>query len=301
MHLNNNLLKLHFTVVIWGFTAILGALISVSALSLVWYRILIASLTLLIYLKYRNIGFKAPKIDLLQFFGIGILVATHWIFFFHAIKISTVSVTLVCLSSQTLFTGILEPLFTRTRISKLDILIGVLIVFGITLIFHFESQYTLGIIMGLTASLLACLFNIFNSKLVKRENPVVISFYELTGGLLGLTIYLAFLGHFNTLSNLYLHSMDVVYLLILGIVCTALAYVVGVAVMKELSAYTVALVTNMEPVYGIVLALLIFKKKEQMTPGFYVGAFIVMTAVFLYPFIKRRSAAYKARKIKIQS
>ncbi|POY36054.1 EamA family transporter [Solitalea longa] len=293
MHRNNNLFKLHITVLIWGFTAILGKLISVSALSLVWYRVIIAATALFIFLKFKKSSFKVSKQDLLQLIGIGLMVTLHWVCFFHSIKISTVSVALVCLSSQTLFTGILEPLFTKTRISKLDILTGILIVIGITCIFHFESQYTWGIITGLTASLLACLFNIFNSKIVKRKDPVLISFYELGGGWLALTLFLALSGHFSNIQNLALTSSDIIYLLILGIICTAVAYVVGVAVMKELTAYTVALVTNLEPVYGVILALLIFKDSEKMTTGFYIGAAIVILSVALYPLAKRKSQSYK--------
>lgn len=284
---------------IWGFTAILGKLISVSALSLVWYRVIIAAVALLIFIVLKKKSFKVKKSDLFQLVSVGILVTLHWIMFFHSIKISTVSVALVCLSSQTLFTGILEPIFMKTKISALDIVTGVLIVIGITFIFHFEGQYTWGIICGLLASLLACIFNILNAKLVKREDPVVISFYELGGGWIGLSIFLLATGHFANPANLALSNSDIIYLMLLGVVCTAFAYVVGIAVMKELTAYTVALVTNLEPVYGVILALLIFKDKETMTMGFYIGAAIVIAAVVLYPFAKRRIEAYKETKLGI--
>ncbi|UKJ06394.1 DMT family transporter [Solitalea lacus] len=301
MLLSNNLFKLHLTVIVWGFTAILGKLITVSALSLVWYRVIIAAIALFIFLKFKKSSLRVSKRDLFQLIGIGLLVTLHWVFFFHSIKISTVSVALVCLSSQTLFTGILEPLFMKTRISKLDVLVGILIVIGITCIFHFEGQYTLGIIIGLAASVLACLFNILNAKMVKREDPVLISFYELAGGWVALTIFLALTGHFNFAQNLVLTSSDIFYLLTLGIICTAVAYVVGIAVMKELTAYTVALVTNLEPVYGVILALLIFKDSEKMTTGFYVGALIVVASVALYPMLKRKSEAYKKQRFEASS
>ena len=283
---HRNILLLHFTVLIWGFTGVLGDLISVSALHLVWYRVLIASVTLFIYFKIRKKNIHVSSQDLIKFLGVGLLVGLHWICFFYSIKISTVSVTLVTLSSLTLFTAILEPIFYKRSISKGDIVVGLIIIVGIYLIFKFEIQYWQGIIFGLLAALFASIFSILNGKMVKTSSPSIITFYEMIGAWIGVSVILLLTGEFN--QEMLLSQTDLVYLILLGSICTALAYVIGVAVMKELSAFTVALTTNLEPVYGILLAMLIIGQKEKMSLGFYAGAVIILGAVFVYPIVKTR-------------
>jgi len=285
-NVNKNLLILHLTVFIWGFTGILGTLISVSAVQMVWYRVLIASITLFVYFKFSKTSLKVSKEQFLSFFFIGSIVALHWILFFQAIKVSTVSVTLVCLSSITLFTAILEPLIKKQRIQMADIVIGLIIISGICLIFKFESQYTLGIIFGLSAALTASLFSTLNSTLVQKSNPVIIGFYEIAGAFFWITLYRLADGTL-LLERFSLGISDWLYLLFLGTICTALAYVAAVSVMRTLSAFRVALVTNLEPVYGILLAFIFFGTKETMSPGFYLGATLILSAVFLYPVYKK--------------
>lgn len=282
-----NLLILHLTVFIWGFTGVLGKVISIDAVPMVWYRVLIATSTLLIWFLATKTSIKVTRKQFIQFFLTGGIVAIHWIFFFHAIKVSTVSVTLVCLSSFTLFTALLEPLIKKQSIQMGDILIGLFIILGIYMIFKFEGQYTLGIIFGLMAAVASSIFSIINSTFVQKSEPAIIGFYELVGGLFWITLYRLFDGsllnfHFN------LSTSDWIYLLILGTFCTSIAYVAGVSVMRTLSAFRVALVTNLEPVYGIILAFIFFKEKEQMTGGFYIGAVIILASVFLYPLYQKR-------------
>ncbi|WP_131538084.1 DMT family transporter [Pedobacter nototheniae] len=282
-----NLLILHLTVFVWGFTGVLGKVISIDAVPMVWYRVLIATSTLLAWFLITKTNLKVTRKQFIQFFLTGGIVAIHWIFFFHAIKVSTVSVTLVCLSSFTLFTAILEPLIKKQPIFMGDILVGLLIIAGIYLIFKFESQYTLGIIFGLLAAVASSLFSTINSTLVQKSEPSIIGFYELIGGLFWITLYRLYDGSLlNTHFNLSLK--DWFYLTILGTFCTSVAYVAGVSVMRTLSAFRVALVTNLEPVYGIILAFIFFKNKEQMTGGFYIGAIIILASVFLYPIYKNR-------------
>lgn len=284
-HRNRNLLVLHFTVFIWGFTGILGALISVNATHLVWYRVLIAVVSLWIWFKYKKINYRLSWNSLIILFSTGAIVALHWILFFYSIKQSTVSVTLVCLSSLSLFTAFLEPLINRSRISKLDIGIGLLIITGIYIIFEFESKYTVGIIAGLTSAICASLFSIINSKQIKKHEAPVISFYELIGAWAWISIFLAATGGFN--EAMKLNGNDIFYLIVLGTICTSLAYVAGVSVMKELSAFRVALITNLEPIYGILLAFLFFGKEEQMSLHFYLGAAIILIAVFAHPLVQK--------------
>ncbi|VTP89309.1 DMT family transporter [Sphingobacterium daejeonense] len=283
---NRNILILHLTVLIWGFTGVLGELISIPALHLVWYRVLIAAVSLILFYLFKRKTLLVPKGQLFQYLGVGMIVGLHWVLFFHAIKVSTVSVTLVTLSSVTLFTAILEPIINRKRVSIADVIVGLVIIFGIYLIFKFEFKYFWGIVFGLSCAFCASIFSILNARMVKKDSPTTITLYEMIGAWIGVSAVMLVNGDFN--SHMVLNQSDLLYLLLLGIVCTAIAYVLGVAVMRELSAFTVALTTNMEPVYGIILALLIFGHKETMSTGFYFGAVIVLTAVFIYPYLKTK-------------
>ncbi len=284
--INRNIIILHMTVLIWGFTGVLGELITVSALHLVWYRVLIAALSLYIYYLIKKKSIVVSREKMLQYLGVGMIVGLHWVLFFHAIKVSTVSVTLVTLSSVTLFTAILEPLINRKTISIADVVVGLVIIFGIYLIFKFEFQYFWGIVFGLCCAFCASIFSILNARMVKKGSPTTITLYEMLGAFIGVSLVMLYTGDFD--SQMILSQSDLLYLLLLGVVCTAIAYVMGVAVMRELSAFTVALTTNMEPVYGIILALLIFGQQEAMSTGFYFGAVIVLAAVFVYPYLKAK-------------
>lgn len=285
--LRKNLIILHLTVLVWGFTGILGALISIDAVQMVWYRVLIASISLGIYFYGRNISVSVSRVQFLKFFFTGSIVAIHWIFFFHAIKVANVSVSLICLSSVTLFIAILEPLIKKQKISKGDIAIGILIIVGIYLIFKFEGKYTTGIIFGLLSAIAASLFSTINSTLVQKTSPSIIGFYELSGAFFWITIYRLYTGELLN-ETFILSTSDWIYLFILGTICTALAYVAGVGVMRTLSAFRVALITNLEPVYGILLAFLFFGSREHMSSGFYAGSALILAAVFLYPVYKKR-------------
>ncbi|HVW14206.1 MAG TPA: EamA family transporter [Mucilaginibacter sp.] len=292
--LNKNLVILHFTVFIWGFTGILGKLISVSAVHLVWYRVLIASLTLFLYFRFNRTAFKVSRGTFIQLILTGALVGAHWILFFLSIKLSTVSVALVCFSSLTLFTAILEPMINKKVISGLEIISGLLIILGIFVIFKFETQYTKGIIAGLACAVCASLFSIINARQVKHYQAPVIAFYELSGAFVWISIFMFFTGGFD--SSMLLSTPDIGYLFLLGTVCTSLAYVAGVSVMRELSPFRVALITNLEPVYGIIMSFLFFGDMNRMTLGFWVGAVIILSTIFLFPVAqkqvdKRRSKA----------
>jgi len=291
--INKNLLILHFTVFVWGFTGILGQLITISAVNLVWYRVVIAVVSLFLYFNVSKTAFKTDRKTLLKLMLTGGLVGGHWILFFASIKLSTVPVTLVCLSSMTLFTAILEPLINKKSISKMEIVAGILIISGIVLIFKFETQYTKGIIAGLTSALLASLFSIINSRYVQKLEAPIIAFYELSGAFIWISLYLLATHGFN--QSMLLKPSDIGYLVILGTVCTSLAYVAGVSVMRELSAFRVALITNLEPVYGIIMAFVFFGDMNKMTIGFWVGATIILSTIFLFPVAQKQVARRKNR------
>lgn len=286
MVINRNLLILHITVLVWGFTGILGNLITVSATHLVWYRVLIAFVSLFIYFKWSGQSLRVSRTDLRNFILTGALVGGHWVLFFESIKVSTVSVTLVCLSSVTLFTSLLEPLFYKRRISKLELFTGIFVILGIYLIFKFEGQYIKGIILGLCCAVMASLFSIANSKLIQKSNASTISFYEMVGAWVWISLFMLITGGFN--DQLQLQANDLIYLLLLGTVCTAGAYVAAVMVMKEISPFRVALASNLEPIYGIILAWIIFGQEEVMSFGFYLGAVVILAAVFLYPLLRHK-------------
>ncbi len=284
--LNRNLIILNFTVVIWSFTGILGKLISIDAVSLVWYRVLIGFLTLFIYFRLKQTRFRVTRKEFLQLFFTGALVGTHWILFFLSIKLSTVSVALVCYSSLTLFTAIFDPLINKKRIAGLEIIFGLLIIGGILVIFKFEPRYTKGIISGLLCAMLASIFYIINSRQVKILQPTVISFYELLGAFFWISVYLFSSGGFDHFK--LPGKADIGYLLLLGTVCTSLAYVAGVSVMRSISAFRVALFTNLEPVYGIILSFVFFGDMNKMTLGFWAGATIILSAILLFPVVQKQ-------------
>jgi len=288
-------LKLHFIVLIYGFTAILGKLISLPADQLVWYRMLIAVITFYLFIRWKKTDLSITAKQFFQLFGIGFIVAIHWITFFGAIKISNVSVTLGCLATVTLFTSLLEPFFFRKRINVVEVIVGLMIILGLYLIFRFETRYSLGIVVALTSAFLAGLFTVINKKMVIHQKATVISFYEMLGGLTGITIYQLISGWGNYQANLP-SPIDFVYLLILGIICTAYAFAVQVDLMRHLSAYVVALTINLEPVYGIVMAFFIFGETEHMTEGFYFGTAIILTSVLGFPlyhyYLRKKSLKY---------
>ena len=237
-----------------------------------------------------------PLPQFLRLFGIGVIVALHWITFFGAIKIANVSVALGCLATATLFTSLLEPFFFKKQINWIEVLVGLFIIVGLYLIFRFETKYSAGVAVALISAFLAGLFSVINKKMVINHKATVISFYEMLGGLIGITIYLLFFGQRNSPLSLPT-TTDLIYLLLLGVICTAYAFAAQVDVMKHLSAYVVALTINLEPVYGIVMAYFLFGETEHMTSGFYLGTTIILVSVLGFPlyhyYLKRRNLKYQ--------
>ena len=282
-----NYLLLHLIVFIWGFTAILGALITIDAIPLVWYRMLLAVLFIAIYFLWKKKSFKVDRAGLLKFFFTGVVIALHWVFFFKAIKVSNVSVALVTMSTGAFFTALIEPVFFKRKINSLEMFLGLLVIAGLYIIFNFESQYKVGIIYALIASFLGALFAVLNGLFIKKYTADTISFYQLFFGVVFITIYLLFTNSFSV-SFFQIPASDWMYLIVLSSICTAYAFIASVQVMKYLSPYTVMLTINLEPIYAIVLALFIFGDKEQMSNTFYLGAFIVLFVVLLNGIIKNR-------------
>lgn len=282
-------LQLHLIVFIWGFTAILGALISIDAIPLVWYRMLLAVVFIFIYFLIKKKSFWIDRKSLIKFLFTGIIIALHWITFFKAIKVSNVSIALVTMSTGAFFASLIEPIFFKRRIKLIEIVLGLIVIVGLYIIFNFETQYYLGIVYALISAFLAALFSVLNGLFVKKTAADVISFYQLMFGVLFVTVFLFFTKSF-TIDFFSLPLNDWLYIVLLSSICTAYAFIASVKVMKYLSPYTVMLTINLEPVYAIVLALFIFGDKEKMNIEFYYGAFIVLFVVLLNGVIKNRTA-----------
>lgn len=285
-----NQLELHLIVFIWGFTAILGQLISLDALPLVFTRIALAVFVILIYLVYKKKNLALHPKDIFRFLVFGFVIALHWLTFFHAIKISNISITLACISTGAFFTSLLEPIFYKRKLILYEVLLGCMVVVGLLLIFQFETQYKMGIIVALISAFLSACFSIINGKLAHTHDSVVISFYELLGGLFILAVFLFYQGGFPAFQFDF-QPFDYLWLGILGTVCTAYPFIATIDIMKYLTPYTVMLTINLEPIYGILLAVLLFKDQERMTPAFYFGAVIILLTVLLNAYFKNRKKA----------
>ncbi len=282
-----NLLHLHFIVFIWGFTAILGKLITLQALDLVWFRMLFAIIFIFGFLIYNKEVLKIPKKTIVAFLLCGVVIAIHWFTFYESIKVSNISIALASLSTGAFFASILEPIFYKRKIIWYELFLGLLVIFGLLIIFKVETRYKTGIILGLISAFLSAVFAIFNGKFAKKYPSIVISFYELGGGFLFLSFYLAVTQKFT--SNFFMISLsDLGWLLVLSSVCTAYAFSASVKIMRFLSPYTVMLTINLEPVYGIVLAVLIFNDNEKMSSMFYFGALIILSTVIINGYLKNR-------------
>lgn len=282
-----SLIHFHFIVFIFGFTAILGSLISISSLSLVWYRMLIAVMCLLIILPLLKKKLIIPKSLFFKLLFCGILISLHWVFFFKAIKASNVSITLSILSLGAFMTSFLEPLFYKKKIIFYEVFLGLLVVLGTAIIFKTQFKYMEGIIYSLISVIFSVLFTLINGKLVGQASSYTISLYELLGGFITLSFILILSNDFNT-ELFVLKNNDFLWLLILGTICTAYAFVVSVDVMKHLSPYSLMLSINMEPIYGILLASLFLNESKNMSYQFYIGFSFIFLAVILNGILKIR-------------
>lgn len=280
---NDNLksyLNLHLIVFIWGFTAILGALITIDAENLVWFRMFFAGIFLAAFIVYKKESFVISLKSLAQLIFVGLLIALHWIFFFKAIHVSNVSITLSIFSLGAFFASLLEPLFYGRKILWYEVFFGLIIIAGLVLIMQVEIQYLEGMYYALASIILGVLFTLMNGKLIVNHNSSVITFYEFGAGVFFISIYFLIQGKFNT-DFFVLTANNWILLFVLASVCTAYAFTASVKVMQKLTPYTVMLTTNLEPVYGIVLAYFILGGKEKMSTEFYIGAIIIVITVIL--------------------
>jgi drug/metabolite transporter (DMT)-like permease len=278
-------LMLHLIVLIWGFTAILGLLISLPAIELVFYRTLIASVGVAAIFLIKKKSLLLPFDQMIKVVAVGFVIALHWILFFWSARVSTASVCLAGMATTSLWTAFVEPIFNRTKIKWYEVGLGLMVISGLLVIFSFETGYWLGISMALGSAFLAAVFSVLNSRLAHHHSPYQITFYEMAGACLFTVLFMPVYTYFLTDQGLQLswQGYDWFWLLILGGICTVYAFSVSVELMKRLSVFSINLTINLEPVYGIVLAVLIFGESEKMTPQFYIGTGIILVSVLAYP------------------
>ena len=285
----NNLkhyLHLHFLVFIAGFTAILGEAISLGSISLVWHRMLIALVLTFLFLIFRKYDFKINLRDFFNFSLAGIIIAFHWITFFEAIEQSNISITLAMFSTGAFFASLLEPIFFKRKIKPVEIILGCVVVFGVFIILKANINSFVGVLLGIVSALLASLFSVFNGKLVQKNNPFLISFYEFLSGVVFILLYLIFSDNLSDLTISSFFSYDYLYVFILGSICTAYAFIASIYILKFLSPYTLVLTYNLEPVYGILLAIFIFPDTEKMEFSFYIGTLIIISTIIINSILK---------------
>ncbi len=288
--------KLHFVVFLWGFTAILGLLISIPAVEMVFYRTLLAALGLAALIVVTNNSFHLSQKDLFKIIGTGFIVGIHWITFFASAKVSNASVSLVGFATASLWTAFLEPLMGRKKIKGFEVILGLMVVLGLYIIFSFDFKYPLGLALGIASGFTMALFSVYNSRFVKRTHPYTITFYEMIGAFLCTVLFLPIykstwaMDHTLQLSP---NALDWVYILLLSLVCSVYAYSAGIELLKRLSVFFVQLTLNMEPLYGIIMAVIIFGESERMHREFYIGTAIIILAVIAYPLLKTKLSTYR--------
>ncbi len=290
-------LHFHLIVFIFGFTAILGKLISIDAVSLVWYRMTIATAVVALFMRFKRISFLLPTKKQLLMLICGVLIALHWVFFFHAVKVSNVSVTLSVMSAGALVTALIEPIVYKRLFVWYEILLGLIVVLALGLIMQTEYHYIDGMFYAFIAVLLSVAFTLINGKVIQKSDARVMSVYQLGAGSVCMSTILLFQGKFSV--DLFAIShLDILWISILAIVCTAYAFIVSIAVMRHLKPFSLMLAINMEPVYGILFGILIFGSDEKMSLTFYLGTLLILFAVLLNGFLKIKKLSHESTQSK---
>ena len=278
-------LHFHGIVFIFGFTAILGKLITIDAVSLVWYRMVLATAILALFMWIRRIPFQLSTKQLFIMISCGILIALHWVFFFHAVKVSNVSVTLSVMSAGALITALVEPIAYKRSFDWYEIILGLVVVVALGMIVQTEYHFIHGMAFAFLAVLFSVVFTLINGKIVHDSDARVMSVYQLGAGAICMSFILLFQGKWSV--DLFsITQTDMLWISILAIVCTAYAFVVSIAVMRHLRPFSLMLAINMEPVYGILLGVLIFGSDEKMSLPFYIGTLLILASVLMNGYLK---------------
>jgi hypothetical protein len=283
----NKYLQLHFIVLLWGFTPVLGKLISLPSLDLVFWRLIFAGLSLAVFILFKKFKFDLSIKEISVIFIMGMLVGAHWYFFYQAIKVSNVSIAMAGFSTMTLFGSVLQPILLKKKFFWGDAFYGIIILVGLAIILKFESGSFEGVIYGILAAFTGAFFGIYNGKLILKHNSSYITFIEFVGALIFIVIIKLVINN----SFFYLtpfNNYDIIWLLVLSILCTTLAFTLSVEIMKYFSPFTVIITNNLEPVYGVLFSVILFGQSEIMSSQFYIGAIIILICVFSYPYFKKK-------------
>ncbi|TND00212.1 MAG: permease [Bacteroidetes bacterium] len=291
-NVRRSFLLLHLIVFIWGFTGILGKLISLGSYQLTWYRTILAASGILVWLLFKRKSLRITGNAFLKFAGVGAIIALHWITFYEAIKVSNVSVALACFSCGALFAAFIEPFFFRRRIRLYEIFFGAIVIVCLWMISNVEAKYTWGILLSIVAAFTSALFGVLNGLLVKKHDAGVISFYELLAGFGIMTIFLLVTGDLEA-GKIAMSAADLGWLLTLSLVCTSFTFVTSVSIMKEISPYTLVLTVNLESVYSIILAYFIFGDEEKMSLTFYLCTVVIIATVLANGWFRQRMERIK--------
>lgn len=281
-------LHFHFIVFIFGFTAILGKLISIDAVSLVWYRMVLATAVVALFMGIRRISFALSSKQLYIMLICGVLISLHWVFFFHSVKLSNVSVTLSVMSAGALVTALVEPIFYKRSFVWYEIVLGLIVVVALGLIMQTEYHYIEGMMFAFIAILLSVAFTLINGKAIHKSDARVMSVYQLGAGAVCISMILLMQGKL-TVELFSISKTDILWISILAIVCTAYAFMVSIAVMRHLTPFSLMLAINMEPVYGILFGILIFGSDEKMGLTFYIGTLLILLSVLTNGFLKLKT------------
>jgi drug/metabolite transporter (DMT)-like permease len=282
-------IQLHIAVLLAGFTGVLGKLISLNEGLLVWYRLLLSACALWILAFIRRQSIRIGWKDIWRIFGVGSIAALHWVTFYGSIKYASVSVALLCFSSIGFFTALIEPLLFRHRVDWIELLLGLLVIAGIFFIFQLDPNYKAGILIGLLSSLLGSLFPVLNKRILMRVRPETVTLYELSGGFLFLSLALPGYLYFFPAAHWLPGPADWLWLLVLSLLCTVLAFNLSMSALQKISAFTVNLSYNLEPVYGIFLAFLLFREDKYFNRGFYIGFSLIVLSIILQMLRLRRT------------
>lgn len=275
------LLQLHMAVLLAGVTGVLGRSISLKEGPLVWYRMGITTLALLVLLALTGRLKRLHWREMGKMALVGFFLAIHWLFFYGSIKYANVSIALVCFSAGSFFAAFLDPLFLKKRFNAIELLLSLIAMLGIYVIMHFDAIFLTGIVLGLLAAFFSALFTVLSKKLTERHDAYTMSFYEVGAGFLCLTIVFPFYLRAFPQTNMVPSAMDWVYLLILSLVCTVWAFILAFSSLEKVSSFTTNLTYNLEPVYGILLAFVVFREDRYLGPHFYWGLLLIVLSVAL--------------------
>jgi drug/metabolite transporter (DMT)-like permease len=296
------LLRLHAAVFIWGFTGILGRSISLNEGLLVWWRLFITAASLWVLFFFTGSIKKISARDFFKIAIIGFVLALHWLFFYGSIKYANVSIALTCLSTTGLFSAIIEPLFFRRRINIQELVLGFFALAGILLIYVYNLHFSVGIYLGIISSVATVLASVMNKKVVAGYEPNTITLYQLTGGFLGLTLLMPLYNYLFPAEHLLPQHYDWLWLVILSWCCTILTFMLYIGALKKVSAFTANLLLTLEPVYGIILAFIVYHENKELNSNFYIGFSLILLAVVLQMLriAKQQRTAKKATAMNMQ-